>query len=441
MLWNSLLFLISISILITVHEFGHFIISRWCGVRVECFSIGFGKKIFSYTSSKGTEYKLAMIPLGGYVKMLDGRAVKLTESEKPFAFNHKTILQRAAIIVAGPVANFLLALVLYWVIFLLGVVSYPVAIAQTLPNSPAASINIPSGSELNAIAGIKIESWSDVSSALISEMGKDSIAISYIDKNNNTHNANINIKDWRFDIEKTSPITAFGFVPAKVEIYPVIDKLISGSAAEKNGLQVGDEIVRYNNKLYDDWQSLAETISQGQPIELAVKRANQTLLFTIQPDITVDELGNKNGKLGFYPTSNAIVKQYGIVSAILKSAQQTGLTIKLTVRSIYQLLTGVISIKNLSGPVSIAQGAGQTASYGVVPYLYFLAFISISLGIINLVPLPMLDGGHLIFLLVEKLQGRPVSDKTQEVCYRLGFVLLMVIMAIALFNDFVRLLL
>lgn len=439
MIWTTLIFLITISVLVTVHEFGHFIIARLCGVRVECFSIGFGKKLWSYTSKKGTEFAIACIPLGGYVKMLDGRNTQLTEQEIPFAFNHKSIAKRAAIISAGPIANFILAALVYWLIFQIGVLTYPVKIAQIIANTPAASVNIPQGAELKKIAGIKIESWSDVNSALINEMGKDNVVITYDTPTAHHNEIWVDIKNWQFDIEKQSPIAAFGFTPAPVEIYPIISKIVPQSAAEKAGLQIGDEIQSYNNQTYRDWDSFVTLIKTGQPIELNVKRGNQSVVLTLTPQMDVNAKGERIGVVGIYPTNNTSVKQYDIVSAFVKSIDQTGLTIKLVVRSFYQLITGVISIKNLSGPITIAKGAGQTASYGFVPYLFFLAFISISLGVINLVPLPMLDGGHLIFLLIEKMKGSPLSTATQEVMYRLGFILLMVIMGIALFNDFLRL--
>lgn len=439
MIWTTLIFLITISVLVAVHEFGHFIIARLCGVKVECFSIGFGKKLYSYTSKKGTQFSLSVIPLGGYVKMLDGRNVELTDDEKPFAFDHQSILKRAAIISAGPVANFIFAIIAYWIIFQLGVVSYPVKVQSVLPNTPAASINIPENMELKSIAGIKVDSWGDVNSALITEMGKDALTLAYETEQGKQYQQTINIKNWKFDIEKVSPITAFGFVPAQIEIYPIVSKIVANSAAEKAGMAVGDTIVAYNNKPYDSWENFVALVKQGQPIQLEVERENKQLMLDLIPSIEINDKGEKIGIVGIYPTSNTIVKQYGIVGAFVKGLDQTKLTIISVVRSFYQLATGVISLKNLSGPVSIAKGAGQTASYGFVPYLFFLAFISISLGVINLVPLPMLDGGHLVFLLIEKIKGSPLSREIQEACYRLGFVLLMIIMGIAFFNDFVRL--
>lgn len=439
MLWSTLSFIITISILVTAHEFGHFIVARCCGVKVECFSIGFGKKLWSHKFLSGTEFVIAMIPLGGYVRMLDGRIKPLEENEKQFAFDHKKIWQRTSIIAAGPVANFLLAWLVYWIIFQLGVVVAPVKIEQTLPNTPASTVSIPSGAEIKTFDNIKIDSWTDVNSAIISAMGKEQISLSYVRSDNEDivqqTEKTINISGWQFDVEKQSAITAFGFVPKPLEIYPIVSKIVSGSSAEKAGMKIGDEIVSYSGHPYTKWDDFSAVIRQAGLIKLTVKRGNQIVNLDLVPFVE----SSGRGLAGIYPTLNTINKQYGVVEALGKGFVQTKLTLNLTVRSLYQLVTGVIGIKNLSGPITIAKNAGQTASHGIVSYLYFLAFISISLGVINLVPLPILDGGHLVFLFVEKIKGRALSEATQAIFYRLGFVILMIIMGIALFNDFLRL--
>ncbi|NUF28099.1 regulator of sigma E protease [Gilliamella bombicola] len=439
MLWSLLLFVITISILVTIHEFGHFCVARLCQVKVECFSIGFGKKLWSHKFLSGTELVIAMIPLGGYVKMLDGRATILSSNNEKFAFDKKKIWQRALIIFAGPFANFILALIIYWIIFLIGVVHYPVKVKDVIPNTPAALVSIPSGAELKTIDNVKIENWNDVNLALIAVMGKTNITFSYIDSSDDSNQKevkkSVDINNWHFDIEKDSAIMAFGFVPKELEIYPIVSKIVPDSAAERAGLRVGDKIIGYNEQSYVDWRDFSNTIKKAQAITLKVNRKNKDIYLKLVP--TVQK--NGEGVAGLYPTSDAIVVQYGFFDGLNKGIAQTLLTTKLTIRSLYQLVTGVIGLKHLSGPITIAKSAGQTASYGFTPYLYFLAFISISLGVINLVPLPMLDGGHLIFLLFEKINGKALSNKAQERFFRIGFFLLMVIMGIALFNDILRL--
>lgn len=443
MIWSTIIFLITITILVTFHEYGHFIIARLCGVRVEQFSIGFGRNLWSYISKKnGTKFSISLIPLGGYVKMLDGRssAHPLSDTDIKFAFNHKSIAKRAAIILAGPVANFLLALIIYWIIFQIGVIRYPVTIDKISPNTPAATINIPPQSELKAINDFKIESWSDVNSALIAALGNDIVNIEYQTQNKDIYQQSINIVDWHFDIEKESAITAFGFHPAKVIFYPTISKIISDSAAELAGLKVGDEIVTYNNIQFDNWDNFSAQIRTAKPINLGIKRDNQLLFIDLEPKQELDHNGQLIGIAGIYPSNNTTVKQYDIVSAFLKGSEQTISTMRIVMRSFYQLMSGALSIKSLSGPVGIAQSAGQSAHNGIISYLYFLAFISISLGIMNLLPLPILDGGHLLFLLIEKLKGSPLTDAQQNVFYRIGFLFLIILLGIALFNDFIRLL-
>ncbi|MWP47200.1 RIP metalloprotease RseP [Gilliamella sp. Pas-s27] len=437
MLLSVLLFIITISILVTIHEFGHFCVARLCKVKVECFSIGFGKKIWSHKFLGGTELVIAMIPLGGYVKMLDGRVATLSSSNETFAFDKKKIWQRAAIIFAGPFANFVLALFIYWVIFLMGVATYPVKIKDVIPNTPAASVAIPSGAELKNIDNIKIETWNDVNLALITVMGKENIKFSYIDSNdnNNLKEVTVDINNWNFDVEKDSAITAFGFVPKKLDISPIVSKIVPDSAAEQAGLRVGDKIISYNKQPYVDWSDFSNTIKKAHAITLKVNRQGEDIDLRLVPTLQK----NGEGAAGIYPTSNAKVIQYGFLEGFYKGTKQTLLTTKLTIRSLYQLMTGVIGLQHLSGPITIAKSAGQTASYGFTSYLYFLAFMSISLGVINLVPLPILDGGHLIFLLFEKIRGKTLSNKAQERFFRIGFILLMVIMGIALFNDILRL--
>ncbi len=427
------------SILVTVHEFGHFFVARLCGVHVECFSIGFGKKIWSHKFSNGTEFVIAMIPLGGYVRMLNEGAKKTSSDDEKFAFNRKKIWQKMAIIFAGPFANFVLAAIIYWIIFLNGVMVYPIKVKDTIANTPASTLQIPYGAELKTIDNIAINSWNDVNLALVSVLGENSVSLSYIDKDNNGNPIEVtksaDISHWNFDIEKESSITAFGLLPKTLEVYPIVSKIVPKSAAEKAGLQVGDEIISYNNHLYTNWNDFSTEIKKANAMVLKVKRDNSEIYLDLIP--TVQK--NGEGVAGLYPSSEAVVKQYGFLEGLGKSIEQTVLTTKITVGSLYQLITGVIGLKHLSGPITIAKSAGQTASYGFTSYLYFLAFISISLGVINLVPLPILDGGQLVFLLLEKIKGKALSEQTQERLFRIGFFLLILIMGIALFNDFLRL--
>lgn len=444
MIWTILIFIITISVLVTIHELGHFSVARLCGVRVVCFSIGFGPGLVSFKSKSGTKFMISAIPLGGYVKMLDGRVDALTADNRQFAFDQQSITKRAAIISAGPIANFILAFLTYWIIFQIGVASFPIKIAQILPNSVASQTNIVSGAELKSINGIKIEDWQDVRLALVSAIGQDDVEIGYIPAAQSVEkSANIEIKHWQVDLEKEDPISAFGFVPQRPQIIPVLTQVMPGSAAERAGLMVGDRIVRIDGVMLDNWDSLVTLIKKGQSVDLEIVRAGKMFSLSLVPDLRMvpDEKGieQQQGFAGIVPSSDVVMQKYNPITALSKSLSQTAVMVKVTARSFYQLVTGSLSLKNLSGPVTIAKSAEQSASYGIVAYLYFLGFISISLGIVNLIPLPVLDGGHLLFLLIEKIKGAPLSEKKQALFYRFSFMLLMIVMGFTLYNDFSRL--
>jgi regulator of sigma E protease len=442
-LWTILIFIITIGILVTIHEFGHFWVARRAGVMVECFSIGFGPKLVTYHSKKGTQFTIAAIPLGGYVKMLDGRNNQLTEKNQQFAFDRQSLAKRSAIIAAGPSANFLFAFVIYWIIFQLGVSSFPVKVAQVIPNSAASTIKIPSGAELKLIDQIKIKDWQDVQLALVNSLGKSQITITYLpEHSNHTVTDKVDIRHWAVDLNKQNPITAFGLVPQKPKIIPVFSQIIPDSAAQRAGLKPKDHVIQVNGHKLNDWNELYTQIKQGLPFDIVVDREGKHLSFTITPDTRMVKnsqgILQQEGFIGVVPETDVITKKYDAIAALAASFEQTQVMIKVTIRSFYQLITGSLSLKNLSGPVTIAKIADQSASYGIVSYLYFLAFISISLGVVNLIPLPILDGGHLLFLLIEAIKGKPLPEQKQLLFYRFSFALLMLIMGVALFNDFSR---
>lgn len=440
MLWMLFLFVVTLGILIAFHEFGHYSIARLCGVHVERFSLGFGPKIASFRTRSGTEFQLAAIPLGGYVKMLDGRVDKLTPQNTSVAFDRQSVSKRAAIIAAGPIANFILAFLLYWIIFQLGVVSFPVKVAETVPNSIAASLNIVPDSELKSIDGIKVEDWQDVRLALVGSLGKRAIVITYSTPGQTQEiQRTAYLKRWKMDLEKEDPIATFGFIPKKPEILPILSAVMLNSAAERAGLQVGDRIINVDGAPLTDWIMFANQIKAGHPHDLEIERQGKRMTVHLVPEIQHKANNVVQGFAGITPQTTLVTKTYAFFPAFVKSLGQTGFMIKLTMRSFYQLVTGTLSLNNLSGPVTIAKSADQSASYGIVAYLYFLAFISISLGVVNLLPLPILDGGHLVFLVIEKVMGRPVSEQKVTWIYKLSFILLIMLMGIALFNDFSRL--
>lgn len=413
-LWNLAAFIIALGVLITVHEFGHFWVARRCGVRVERFSIGFGKALWRRTDRYGTEYVIALIPLGGYVKMLDERAEPVAPELRRHAFNNKTVGQRAAIIAAGPVANFIFAIFAYWLVFIIGVPGVRPVIGEITPNSIAAQAQIAPGTELKAVDGIETPDWDAVRLQLVSKIGDQQTTVSVAPfGSDQRQDKTLDLRHWAFEPDKQDPVSSLGIRPRGPQIEPVLSEVQANSAASKAGLQAGDRIVKVD----------------GQPLTPDTKSVN----------------GKAEGFAGVVPKIIPLpeeyktIRQYGPFSAILEATDKTWQLMKLTVSMLGKLITGDVKLNNLSGPISIAQGAGMSAEFGVIYYLMFLALISVNLGIINLFPLPVLDGGHLLFLAIEKLKGGPVSERVQDFSYRIGSILLVLLMGLALFNDFSRL--
>ncbi|MEA9439579.1 sigma E protease regulator RseP [Aeromonas caviae] len=447
LLWNIGAFIVALGLLVAVHEFGHFWVARRCGVKVERFSIGFGKAIWRRLGKDGTEYVLALIPLGGYVKMLDGRVDELKPGEEAQAFNHKSVWARMAIVAAGPMANFVFALFAFWLMFMIGVPSVKPVVGEVRPASIVAEAGILPGMEIVGVGGEETGDWESVTYALISHLGDDSVKLKL--KAANTSYAvdkTLQLAGWKFDPDKESPIGSLGIVPLGGKVLPVVEAVVPSSASEKAGLQIGDRIKGVDGEAITEWAQFVERVQQSpaQPLQVTVERRGSEMTLTLTPD------GKKvKGQLvGFVGLSPQLVPlpdeyrtllQYGPLQALWHGVHKTWSLITLTFDMIGKLIGGIVSLDNLSGPISIAKGAGSSANYGLVYFLGFLALISVNLGIINLFPLPVLDGGHLVYFLIEAITGKPVSEKIQEVGFRIGAAILMLLMGIALFNDFARL--
>jgi len=448
-LWNLVSFIVALGILVAVHEFGHFWVARRCGVKVEKFSIGFGKSIWSKVGKDGTEYSISMIPLGGYVKMVDSRIDDIPEHEKHLAFDQKPLWKRTSIVAAGPIFNFLFAIVAYWLVFLIGVPAVKPVIGEVTPNSIVAQAGIESGMELKSISGIKTPDWESVNMRLISHIGDDSVTMTLSSANEvgSEVTRTLDIRDWNFDPETQSTMQSLGFKPYTPEIFTELAQVSEGGAAEKAGLQADDKIISINGNKISKWEEVVEAIRSHPetPMELTVLRQGEEQSFTLTPGSR--ELANKQlvgfagiaPKVAEWPESYRFELQFGVFESIGKAIDKTGQVIGLTISMLKKLIVGDVGLNNLSGPISIAKGAGATADYGLVYFLGFLALISVNLGIINLVPLPMLDGGHLLFFAIEAVIRRPVPEKVQEMGYKIGGAIIFSLMALALFNDFTRL--
>ncbi|MGF1719826.1 sigma E protease regulator RseP [Vibrio kyushuensis] len=448
-LWNFASFVIALSILVAVHEFGHFWVARRCGIKVEKFSIGFGKSIWKKVAKDGTEYSLSMIPLGGYVKMVDTRVDDISPEQYHIAFDKKPLLQRTAVVAAGPLFNFAFAIFAYWLVFLIGVPAVKPVVGEVTPYSIAANAGLEPGMELTAVSGVKTVDWESVNMGIIAHIGDDKLTFTVSDENGIgvAKIKTLDLTEWNFDPETESAMGTLGFRPYTPEVSMTLANVSDNSAGERAGLLVGDTLVAVNGVELENWKQLVESI-QGNPekaVELKIDRDGESLLMTLTPDRRDDRQGKTIGFAGIgsevseWPEKYRFELQYGVFESIGKSIEKTGQVIGLTATMLKKLVVGDIGLNNLSGPISIAKGAGTTADYGLVYFLGFLALISINLGIINLVPLPMLDGGHLLFFAIEAIIRRPVPEKVQEMGFRIGGVIILSVMAIAIFNDFSRL--
>ncbi|ACY50915.1 sigma E protease regulator RseP [Vibrio diabolicus] len=448
-LWNLISFIVALGILVAVHEFGHFWVARRCGVKVEKFSIGFGKSIWSKVGKDGTEYSISMIPLGGYVKMVDSRVDEVPEHEKHLAFDKKPLWKRTSIVAAGPIFNFLFAIFAYWLVFLIGIPAVKPVIGEVTPNSIVAEAGIESGMELKSISGIKTPDWESVNMGLISHIGDDLMTVTLTSANEvgSEVTKTLDLREWEFDPETQSAMQSLGFAPYTPEVYRVIEQVSQGGAAEKAGVLPGDEIVAIDEQRVTEWKQVVEAVRSNPdtPIELTVLRQGYEQTLTLTPGSR--ELANKEvvgfagiaPKVAEWPESYRFDLQFGVFESVGKAVDKTGQVIGLTISMLKKLIVGDVGLNNLSGPISIAKGAGATADYGLVYFLGFLALISVNLGIINLVPLPMLDGGHLLFFAIEAVIRRPVPERVQEMGFRIGGAIIFSLMALALFNDFTRL--
>ncbi|WP_312120113.1 sigma E protease regulator RseP [Pantoea vagans] len=444
-IWSFFAFIVALGVLITVHEFGHFWVARRCGVKVERFSIGFGKSLWQRRDSHGTEFVIALIPLGGYVKMLDERVESVPAELRHQAFNNKAVWQRASIIAAGPVANFLFAIFAYWVVFIHGVPGVRPVIGEILNGSVAAEAQIAPGMELKAVDGIETPDWDAVRMALVGKIGDSSTTLTVARFGEDaTQQKQLDLRNWQFEPDKQDPVVALGIQPRGPQIETTLAEVQANSPASEAGLQAGDRIVKVDGQPLSQWQTFVTQVrdNPGKSMALEVNRGGESIALTMTPEAKAGTTAGFAGvipRIVPLPEEYKTVRQYGAFAAIGEASVKTWQLMKLTVSMLGKLITGDVKLNNLSGPISIAQGAGLSAEYGLIYYLMFLALISVNLGIINLFPLPVLDGGHLLFLAIEKIKGGPVSERVQDFSYRIGSILLVLLMGLALFNDFSRL--
>jgi regulator of sigma E protease len=443
-------FIVALGVLIVFHELGHYLVARLCGVKVLRFSIGFGRVLWSRRfGADRTEWAIAAFPLGGYVKMLDEREGPVPAAERHRAFNVQTVGKRIAIVSAGPIANFLLAIVLYWVLFLHGVPGVKPIVGDPLPNTPAAAAQLKSGEQIAKIAGKPVPTWQELRWELLDH----AIARSAVQLE--VHDAGGHIRFVQLDLSRIGAgdidsdlLQAIGLTRFNPPMPPVLGRLTSDGAAQAAGLREGDRVVAIDGKPVTQWEDLVAAVraAPGRELTLTVEREGRQQQVTVTPGAE-SEAGQKIGRIGAAPqVDEADVQRlltevrYPPLEAAWRAVARMGEISVFTVKMLGRMIIGDVSLKNLSGPITIADYAGQSAQLGWLAYINFLALISISLGVLNLLPVPVLDGGHLMYYLVEIIKGSPVSERALEVGQQVGIVLLFSLMAFAIYNDINRLL-
>lgn len=404
---NILAVIVVLGLLVTFHEFGHFWVARRCGVKVLRFSVGFGKPLWSTIDRHGTEFAVAAIPLGGYVKMLDEREAPVPEEQLDQAFNRKTVWQRIAIVAAGPIANFLLAIVAYWALFVAGTTTVAPIVGPVTPNSPAAEAGLPQGSEITAIQGDAMRSWEEINLKLVSMIGfNGELEIEARPEGSSASRAyQLPISRYMVRQDPPQPLETLGFVPWRPDVPAVLGQVLEGQAAAEAGLQPGDRITSLNGEPVRDWMQFVEIIrdSAGEALRVDYQRNGESGTLTMTPGRNTLESGVEVGYIGAgaepvnWPDELLRDIRYGPIEALGQALSRTGDMVVLTVDAIRKMLVGLISPSNLSGPITIAQISGDSARAGTEAFVSFLAYLSISLGVLNLLPIPVLDGGHLLY--------------------------------------------
>lgn len=444
-----LAFVGAIALLVVFHELGHYWVARRCDVKVLRFSVGFGRVIYSKRfANSATEWVISAIPLGGYVKMVDEREGEVAAEDIQFAFNRKPVLQRMAIVVAGPLANFLLAIVLYWAMFVHGVPGLKPMLGDVSPGSPAAIAQLQSGDTILSINEETIPSWQELRWRLLDltlqkvEVRIETQGISGTTMSHVLDVSGLEAKDLDGDF-----LDKLGLRLHQPVLLPVFGKLAEGDVAQRAGLKPGDRILRVNRLTISLWSEFVEEVRThpGQTLQLDVQRGDMTLNIAVVPQSVV-ESGKTVGKIGAAPQVDVaewkallVEVNYAPAEALARSLRKTWETSAITLKMLGKMVLGEVSMKNLSGPITIADYAGQSAAMGIAAYLGFLALISISLGVLNLLPIPLLDGGHLLYYVAELVKGSPVSEQAWEFGQKIGIALLGTLMVFAIYNDVNRL--
>ncbi len=440
--------------LIALHEWGHYIVARLCGVRVLTYSIGFGPKLFGWTSKKsGIDYRISALPLGGYVKMLDEREGEVAKDEQHLAFNRQHPLKKIAIVAAGPIMNFVIAIALFWVLFMTPSEQLATKIGQVLPDTPAAIAQLPAGDKIVAIDGHDVQTWEGINYRLAGRMGETaniSVTLQSEANNNATKTYQAPVKEFmQGAAQGKDALSSFGMIPWQPNIAPIVGDVTPDGAASRQGLKAGDRITAINDEAINDWISATRIIRDNPEtlLTFSILRDDKPIELQIMPQGKKDNLGNDYGQIGAMVAQSEIVIPdaykttvvYGPAESLIKSFEKTEQLAIMTVSSMGKMLSGMIGLDNLSGPITIAKVAKQSFDISWQMVLSTAALISLSLAVLNLLPIPVLDGGHIVYYLIELIRGKPLSEGVQMVGLNIGLLLLAGFMVLAIGNDISRL--
>ena len=430
-------FLVAVFILVTFHELGHFSVARLLGVGVSKFSIGFGKTLYSFRSRRSsTEYVLGVLPFGGYVKFIDEREDDVDPRDLPRAFNRQNLWVRTAVVIAGPGANFILAIFFYWLVFGIGVPGVEPVIGYIEPGSSAEVVGLQRGDRIARINGRNVRSWGEHRYYLLNQVeAGETLTFSVVTRAG--QNKTVSIESSELQSGRLNPLVLEEQIGILPRLAPIVGTLIAGEVADAAGIKVNDQFLTIDGIAIDGWRDVVKTISSrpDQTIRLSLLRNGALKTIVVVPK-AIHSLDSVVGRIGVGPANHVnVVVRLGAGEAITRAVEATWLLSKLTVGMIVQMVQGKESTKNIGGPLSIAKYAGASAEYGFTAFLPFLAILSISLGILNLLPIPVLDGGHLVYFIIEGIKGGPVSEAFMYRSQQLGFVVLAVLISFALYND------
>lgn len=438
---------LTLGILVTLHEYGHFWVARRCGVKVLRFSVGFGKPMFSWYDKHGTEFAVAAIPLGGYVKMLDEREGPVPEELRDQAFTSKPPGQRIAIAAAGPVANFIFAIFAYWLLSVVGVTHVAPIVGQIADESVAERVGLQEGMEIHAVDGHRVSSWRDVNMRILERTGEHGSISMEVSEDGARGTVSGELSGWGLSDDTPNPLAEFGITPWRPAVPPVLGQISEGGRAEAAGLQPGDRIVAVNGEAIGSWFELVDFIRNApeQTLQVTVERNGSEQSLSVTPEARTEESGESIGFVGAgveaisWPEEVLRDVSYGPFAAIPVALSETWADTRLTLVAIKKMITGLLSPTNLSGPITIARVAEASVSSGFEDFVRFLAYLSVSLGILNLLPVPVLDGGHIVYYTIEALRGKPLSEQAQAFGLRIGMAMILTLMVFALYNDLMRL--